>query len=183
MSDSVRPHRQQPTRLLHPWSFPGKSTGVGCHCLLRMEYYSSIKRTIKEAKRDYLLGISSGWENWQELFSSFPVLLYICDWACVWGLYVWVPRLPLVSPVAYQYGPKYESQGSGAWHVPNLKGFCGSIRPFLLYLLVVSLPWPRGSKWRSKITMYSFQKGKEEPVTTASIQISIKCAPETNTTL
>ena len=24
-----------PTRLLHPWDFPGKSTGVGCHCLLR----------------------------------------------------------------------------------------------------------------------------------------------------
>ena len=28
----------QPTRLLHPWDFPGKSTGVGCHCLLRSEY-------------------------------------------------------------------------------------------------------------------------------------------------
>ena len=25
----------EPTRLLHPWGFPGKSTGVGCHCLLR----------------------------------------------------------------------------------------------------------------------------------------------------
>ena len=25
----------QPTRLLHPWDFPGKSTGVGCHCLLQ----------------------------------------------------------------------------------------------------------------------------------------------------
>ena len=31
---SVRPHRRQPTRLLRPWDFPGKSTGVGCHCLL-----------------------------------------------------------------------------------------------------------------------------------------------------
>ena len=28
-------HRLQPTRLLHPWDFPGKSTGVGCHCLLQ----------------------------------------------------------------------------------------------------------------------------------------------------
>ena len=35
MSDSVRPHRRQPTRSLRPWDFPGKSTGVGCHCLLR----------------------------------------------------------------------------------------------------------------------------------------------------
>ena len=30
-----RPHGLQPTRLLCPWDFPGKSTGVGCHCLLR----------------------------------------------------------------------------------------------------------------------------------------------------
>ena len=34
VSDSQRPHGLQPTRLLHPWDFPGKSTGVGCHCLL-----------------------------------------------------------------------------------------------------------------------------------------------------
>ena len=34
VSDSLRPHGLQPTRLLHPWDFPGKSTGVGCHCLL-----------------------------------------------------------------------------------------------------------------------------------------------------
>ena len=35
MSDSVRPHRQQPTRLPHLWDSPGKSTGVGCHFLLQ----------------------------------------------------------------------------------------------------------------------------------------------------
>ena len=35
MSDSLQPHGLQPTRLLRPWDFPGKSTGVGCHCLLR----------------------------------------------------------------------------------------------------------------------------------------------------
>ena len=35
MSDSLRPHGLQPTRLLHPWDSPGKSTGVECHCLLR----------------------------------------------------------------------------------------------------------------------------------------------------
>ena len=35
MSDSVRPHRQQPTRLRHPWDSPGKNTGVGCHFLLQ----------------------------------------------------------------------------------------------------------------------------------------------------
>uniref|UniRef100_A0A8B9W6W4 60S ribosomal protein L7 n=1 Tax=Bos mutus grunniens TaxID=30521 RepID=A0A8B9W6W4_BOSMU len=35
MSDSVQPHRQQPTRLLCPWDSPGKNTGVGCHFLLQ----------------------------------------------------------------------------------------------------------------------------------------------------
>ena len=35
MSDSVRPHRQQPTRPLHPWDSPGKNTEVGCHFLLQ----------------------------------------------------------------------------------------------------------------------------------------------------
>ena len=30
MSDSVQPHRQQPTRLPRPWDSPGKNTGVGC---------------------------------------------------------------------------------------------------------------------------------------------------------
>ena len=34
MSDSSRPHGLQPPRLLHPWDFLGKSTGVGRHCLL-----------------------------------------------------------------------------------------------------------------------------------------------------
>ena len=35
VSNSVRPHRWQPTRLPHPWDSPGKNTGVGCHFLLQ----------------------------------------------------------------------------------------------------------------------------------------------------
>ena len=35
MSDSVQPHRWQPTRLPRPWDPPGKNTRVGCHFLLR----------------------------------------------------------------------------------------------------------------------------------------------------
>ena len=35
MSDSVWPHRQQPTRLRRPWDSPGKNSGVGCHFLLQ----------------------------------------------------------------------------------------------------------------------------------------------------
>ena len=35
MSDPVRPHRWQPTRLPRPWDSPGKNTGVGCYFLLQ----------------------------------------------------------------------------------------------------------------------------------------------------
>ena len=35
LSDSLRPHGLEPTRLLCPWNFPGKNTGVGCHFLLQ----------------------------------------------------------------------------------------------------------------------------------------------------
>ena len=35
MSDSVWPHRWQPTRLPHPWDSKGKNTGVGCHFILQ----------------------------------------------------------------------------------------------------------------------------------------------------
>ena len=35
MSDSVQPHRWQPTRLARPWDSPGKNTVVGSHFLLQ----------------------------------------------------------------------------------------------------------------------------------------------------
>ena len=35
MSDSVQPHRQQPTTLPYLWDSPGRNTGVGCHFLLQ----------------------------------------------------------------------------------------------------------------------------------------------------
>ena len=35
LSDSMRPHWRQPTRLPRPQDSPGKNTGVGCHFLLQ----------------------------------------------------------------------------------------------------------------------------------------------------
>ena len=46
VSNPQQHHGLQPSRLLHPWDFPGKSTGVGCHCLLRkrkLNIYNSNK--------------------------------------------------------------------------------------------------------------------------------------------
>ena len=41
MSNSLQPRGLQPTRILHPWDFPGKSTGVGCHFLLQRIFPTS----------------------------------------------------------------------------------------------------------------------------------------------
>ena len=41
VSDPQQPHGLQPSRLFHPWDFPGRSTGVGCHCLLREWHWKS----------------------------------------------------------------------------------------------------------------------------------------------
>ena len=49
VSDSVRPHRRQPTRLRCPWDSPGKNTGVGCHFPLHC-----VK--VKLLSRDRLVG-------------------------------------------------------------------------------------------------------------------------------
>ena len=40
VSDPQWPHGPQLSRLLRPWDFPGKSTGVTCHCLLRLDAFS-----------------------------------------------------------------------------------------------------------------------------------------------
>ena len=53
VSDFSRPHGLQPTRLLHPWDFPGKSTGVGCHCLLRL-YMLHTTNSLKWDAKHYL---------------------------------------------------------------------------------------------------------------------------------
>ena len=37
-------------QLLHPWDFPGKSTGVGCHCLLRIKRLEPTKKDILHPK-------------------------------------------------------------------------------------------------------------------------------------
>ena len=45
VSDSVRPHRRQPTRPPRPWDSPGRNTGVGCHFLQCMKVKSESKVT------------------------------------------------------------------------------------------------------------------------------------------
>ena len=38
VSNSLQPQGQLPARLLCPWEFPGKNTGVGCHFLVQRTF-------------------------------------------------------------------------------------------------------------------------------------------------
>ena len=68
VSDSLRTHGLQPTRLLHPWDFPGKSTGVGCHC----------QQGINDM-RLYVRWVIRAWDSFES-----PIHVYIIAEAVVW---------------------------------------------------------------------------------------------------
>ena len=70
MSDSFRPHRPQSTRLLQPWDFPGKSTGVGCHCLLRYTHTHPIYQSHTHTHKISLPGDSHTHTHTHPIYQS-----------------------------------------------------------------------------------------------------------------
>ena len=77
VSNSVRPHERQPTRLRRPWDSPGKNTGVGCHFLLqcmkvRNESEVAQSRLTLHDPMDYQAPLSMGFSR-QEYWSGLPL--------------------------------------------------------------------------------------------------------------
>ena len=79
MSDSVQPHRRQPTRLLRPWDSPGKNTGGGCHCLLQCMKVKSESKSLSRVRLlvtvwtiAYQAPLSMGFSR-QKLWSGLPL--------------------------------------------------------------------------------------------------------------
>ena len=79
MSDSVQPHRWQPTRLPRPWDSPGKDTGVGCHFLLqcmKVKSESEVTQSCPTAARPWTAAYqappSMGFSR-QEYWSGVPL--------------------------------------------------------------------------------------------------------------
>ena len=84
MSDSSQPHGLQPTRLLHPWDFPGKSTGVGCHCLLQDKSFNiTVIQVYAPTSHAEEAEVEWFYEDLQDLLELTPrkdVLFIIGDW-------------------------------------------------------------------------------------------------------
>ena len=84
VSDSVRPPRWQPTRLLRPWDSPGKNTGVGCHFLLqcmKVKSESEVAQscpTLSDPMDCSPLGSPSMGFSRQEYWSGLPLQTEIC---------------------------------------------------------------------------------------------------------
>ena len=76
MSDSVRPHRWQPTRLLRPWDSSGKSNGVGCHFLLQC-----VKVKVKPLSRVQLL--ATPWTVAHQPPPSMGFSRQILEWGAI----------------------------------------------------------------------------------------------------
>ena len=79
MSDPVRHHRWQPTRLPRPWDSPGKNTGVGCHFLLQRMKVKSESEVAQSCRllatswtAAYQAPLSMGFSR-QEYWSGVPL--------------------------------------------------------------------------------------------------------------
>ena len=106
MSDSVRPHRQKPTRRPRPWDSPGKKTGVGCHYLLQGINVKSEREVTWSCltlsnPMDYSLPGSSIREIFQARVLewgaiAFSVEILLLSWSFVsytkWQPYSWMQR-------------------------------------------------------------------------------------------
>ena len=108
VSDSVWPHRRQPTRLLHPWDFPGKSTGVGCHCLLHLIHYSFLNPSETITSEKYVQQIDEMHQKLQCLQQTLvsrkgPVLLQENAW---WQIAQ--PMLQKLTKSGYQVLPQLQ---------------------------------------------------------------------------
>ena len=82
ISDSSQPHGLQPTRLFHPWDFPGKSTGVGCHCLLHVKSLGLVFIWQDYKSKGFPGGASGKEDTWQ------------CRRWRRCGFYPWVRNIP-----------------------------------------------------------------------------------------
>ena len=92
-SDSLRPHKWQPTRLPCPWDSPGKNTGVGCYFLLQC---MKVKIESEVAQSCLLVGVFNLFTFKVIIDIRVPIAIVLI----VWG---WFCRCFFFSCVSWLY--------------------------------------------------------------------------------
>ena len=80
LSDSLWPRGLQPTRLLCPWNFPGKTIGVGCHFLLQGILPSQELSLASSALAGRFFNHCAAWK------AHFLLLIWNSEKVIWWGL-------------------------------------------------------------------------------------------------
>ena len=137
MSDSVWPHRWQPTRLPRPWDSPGKNTGVGCHFLLqcmkvKVKSLSRVRLLATPWTAAYHAPLSMGFSR-QEYWSGVPL-------PCLSSALFCTPKTNLPVPPGISWLPTFAFQPpamkrTSFFLVLLLEGLVGLHRTDLLQLL------------------------------------------------
>ena len=100
VSDSVRPHRRQPTRLLCPWDIPGKNTGMVCHFLLQciLSCFSHVWLCITPGTAAHQAPLSmefSGQEYWSGLPFPSPLCITVLVYFTYGSIYLLISNFNL----------------------------------------------------------------------------------------
>ena len=127
MSDSVRLHRRQPTRLPRPWDSPGKNTGVGCHfpfqCMkVKSESEVSQSHPTPSDPMDCSLPGSSAHGTFPTPFLYPKVCcdLFFCLRQIHWIHIKWKPCAVLKKMIGEENGCALNDMG-GLWYHQELK--------------------------------------------------------------
>ena len=137
VSDPQRPQGLQPSRLLRRWDFPGKNTGVGCHCLLQKLIYN--KYSVMKYTKSNFTDHNSNPPNFFTIQVSFKS-------TCRWNYF----------PNNWWHSITHGTYGFGLlWLLLENKGvllLLSLLRNELVPHLAISPLWPPRGLWTDLVT-------------------------------
>ena len=158
VSYSSRPHGLQPTRLLHPWDFPGNSTGVGCHCLLHSgAYYVPNPEWDTSWAFPTLKAYNSLKNDFWQTHSSLSVYSFFLSISLVLNWPITSPCNRFLSHFPWALTPCTRLLSPSPWQIPTFLGHTYFVGDWIIpekwkLLSCVQLfvtPWTVYSPWNS----------------------------------
>ena len=159
MSNSVRPHRPQPTRLLHPGDSQGKNTGVGCHFLLQCMKVKSESEVAQSCLTlSYPMDCSSPGSSIHGIFQA-----RVLEWGATVFSTIAIQEMPLPSSPFYRWrfqGMRRLSDLSRVTQLVSSETRMNFISHFIFYGSIVDLQCCVNfcciAKWLSYIYIFKY---------------------------